>query len=58
MRTGEKVITVVGDCPHTILGRTRIGGLEKGELNTEYLSQRGKRAAELSIVIKNGFTSL
>ena len=57
MRTGENVITVVGDCPHTILGRTRIEGLEKGE-RREYLSQRGKRAAELSIVIKNGFTSL
>ena len=32
MRTRENVITVVGDCPHTILGRTMIEGMEKGEL--------------------------
>ena len=32
MRTGEKVITVVGDCPHTILRRTMVEGLDKGEL--------------------------
>ena len=38
MKTGENVITVVGDCPHTILRKTRIEGLENGELRNTSVS--------------------